>query len=261
MHPFYFGDGPIRLFGAYHSARGTVARPDAVVLCHPFGHEYIRAHRTLQTLATQLSDHGYHVLRFDYYGCGDSAGRAEDARVAQWISDIGTAIDELKDMSDAARVSLVGVRLGGTLAALVQAGRADVDTLVLWDPVLAGREYLEELTATEGKWLESRPLMQTPDRQAVPEELIGFPVSAALRQDLNEMDVARVGSWQARQVVEIVSAEAPEMPAPLHKGVAWSSIRVPVSCDWRQPASVHSALRAHEVVQAITAVFARGNES
>ena len=49
------------------------ARQSAIVLCQPLGHGYLRAHRAFRNLAVSLASQGFHVLRFDYYGCGDSA--------------------------------------------------------------------------------------------------------------------------------------------------------------------------------------------
>lgn len=148
MNPFFFGTRQRRLFGVYSPARASAAGSGtrAVLLCAPWGQEYLRAHRAMKQLATLLNQAGVHVLRFDWFGTGDSAGEMLDASVAGWQADIETAIDELKDTTDAARVGLVGLRLGGTLAASVAARRRkDVDSLVLWDPVVSGAEYVEEL--------------------------------------------------------------------------------------------------------------------
>ena len=67
-----------------------------MVLCYPWGSEYIHAHRALRQLATRLSMAGFHTLRFDYFGTGDSAGEMEDADLGVWEDDIETAIEELK---------------------------------------------------------------------------------------------------------------------------------------------------------------------
>jgi pimeloyl-ACP methyl ester carboxylesterase len=148
MNPFFFGTRQRRLFGVYSPGRASAsgAGTRAVLLCHPWGQEYLRAHRSIKQLATLLNQAGVHVMRFDYFGTGDSAGDMQDADLAGWQGDIETAIDELKDTTDAARVGLVGLRLGGTLAAGVAARRRkDVDSLVLWDPVVSGEAYLQEL--------------------------------------------------------------------------------------------------------------------
>jgi uncharacterized protein len=145
MLPFYFGTGRRRLFGAYDSARGGAATR-AAVLCYPWGEEYIHAHRAMRQLAIKLSSAGIHTLRFDYFGTGDSSGERVKANFPDCVADTETAIDELRDMTGARRVALVGLRFGGTLAAAVAVKRPeDVDALVLWDPVVSGAEQLETI--------------------------------------------------------------------------------------------------------------------
>ena len=151
MNPFYFGVGARALFGAYHppADRGG-PEGSGVVLCYPVGVEYMRAHRAFRQLTTLLTRAGSHVLRFDYFGTGDSAGDWAEASVEQWTSDVGSAIQELRDTTGIDQVTLVGLRLGGALAARAARGRGDVRRLVLWDPVVWGEEYLAELLRTPG---------------------------------------------------------------------------------------------------------------
>jgi uncharacterized protein len=158
--PLIFGRGPRRLFGVYDPAisrAGTGSRTSrAIVFCPPWGPEYYVTHGALRRLATNLSLAGHHVLRFDYFGVGDSAGESEDGDVDGWYSDIEMAVEELISMTRASRVCLLGMRLGATLAAKFAKNRKEVDSLVLWDPVFAGREYLDELEKEHTKWLRER---------------------------------------------------------------------------------------------------------
>ena len=73
MIPMYFGSSARKLFGIYEAPMtGSAAR--GVVICPPWGQEYLRAHRALRLLATRLCNAGFHVFRFDYSGTGDSVG-------------------------------------------------------------------------------------------------------------------------------------------------------------------------------------------
>jgi pimeloyl-ACP methyl ester carboxylesterase len=179
MNPFFFGSGSRRLFGIYTPARAPATPPRAAVLCSPWGQEYLRAHRTLRQLALQLARAGVDVLRFDYHGTGDSAGEPPDASLVEWHGDIGMAIDELRDITGVERVGLVGLRLGATLAARVAAERADdVDRLVLWDPVVAGAEYLDELRAAASRSAPGGGL-----------EVLGFVLTDAMARELRSVDL------------------------------------------------------------------------
>ena len=112
MNPFFFGSSEERLLGVHHPPRGRVPREVGVLLCYPLGQEYMRAHRAFRQLAMLLARRGFHVLRFDWFGTGDSAGAGEEGSIARWLEDARTAIDELKDTAGVTRVSLVGLRLG-----------------------------------------------------------------------------------------------------------------------------------------------------
>jgi len=83
METFYFGESPKQLYGAYHPPRDFNDRKVAVVLCYPIINEYLRAHRAFVRLATQLATEGFHVLRFDYFGCGDSYGDDDDGNLTE----------------------------------------------------------------------------------------------------------------------------------------------------------------------------------
>jgi len=136
MTPFYFGGGGRRLFGAYHPAAFGSEATRAAVLCHPSGGEYLNAHRTMLQLAAKLAAQGFHTLRFDYFGTGDSAGDAIEGDIAGWPADIEAAMDEIRDIAATTTVTLIGLRLGALAAARVAVqDPGKIDALVLWDPI------------------------------------------------------------------------------------------------------------------------------
>jgi pimeloyl-ACP methyl ester carboxylesterase len=146
MTPFFFGSRDRRLFGVYEAAAPGSLVKRAAVLCNPWGSEYIYAHRSLRQLAIRMSVAGFDTLRFDYFGTGDSAGDITGADLRGWEDDIELAIEETQDMAGVARVSLVGLRLGATLAVRVAARHArHVDAVVAWNPVMSGPDYLKSL--------------------------------------------------------------------------------------------------------------------
>jgi pimeloyl-ACP methyl ester carboxylesterase len=100
----------------------------------------------MRFLAGRLAASGLDVLRFDYFGAGDSGGETTDATLSGWRRDIATAMDELLDMSQAQSAALVGLRLGATLAAQTAPGLpSSIRQIVLWDPIRSGSDYFAEL--------------------------------------------------------------------------------------------------------------------
>jgi pimeloyl-ACP methyl ester carboxylesterase len=259
VHPFFFGIPGSARFAVYHPAREG-AQSGAVVLCYPIGHEYLRAHRAYRNLALSLSRSGIPVLRFDYLGSGDSAGSSDQIGVEQWNGDVDAAIDEVKRLTAAATISLVGLRFGGTLAALAAARRNDVDTLLLWDPVLSGSGYLEELQAVQRSWLLDRLGREANRILADCPELIGMPVGGELLDAVGRIDLrAPELRWSARRLVIVSStarADCQQWQQELtSRGTQASYRHVPSAGDWVNPDSVHQLLLPHEVLKEIVTVM------
>ena len=116
--PFFFPNDPYNLFGILHEPE-VEPNGEGFVFCHPFGEEKLWSHRVFVNFARKLAQIGYTVLRFDYMGHGDSDGNFSDATIETRISDIVAAVCWLKDNnSNVNSVSLLGLRLGATLASL-----------------------------------------------------------------------------------------------------------------------------------------------
>ena len=113
---FYFGPPGQSILGTYHFPGPQMTREVAVVLVPPWGEEYYRSHRAYRHLAALLAGAGFPTLRFDFFGCGDSEGEGEHARLHQWIADISRAIKTVRKKCGLAKICLIGYRLGATLA-------------------------------------------------------------------------------------------------------------------------------------------------
>ena len=177
-----------------------------MVLCHPLGSEYIRCHRTYRQLAFGLCNAGFHVLRFDLRGCGDSSGDEEQGGVCQWIDDISMAVREMGARCGSSAVCLVGLRFGGTLALLAAMEQGHIDRLVLWDPIVSGKAYLEELISLHRKMLSGLNLELDPHQR--PKELLGFSFSDTMLMDLESLNLHSIRGNPADDILLIESVEA-----------------------------------------------------
>lgn len=145
MSGFFFGPPQRQLFGYFHD--GGYAADRAALLCPPWGIEYENSHRAMRMLAQRLADAGHHVLRFDYSGTGDSWGETTAADLDRWQEDVALAIRELQTRSGCTEVCLVGLRLGAHVAATAVGRRAPVSSVVLWDPVVDGMAWTDEVAS------------------------------------------------------------------------------------------------------------------
>jgi len=181
MNPFYLGTSSRRVFAIHEPPLRPSPRLRSAVLCYPWGSEYVYAHRSLRLLAQRLAAAGIHTLRFDYYGTGDSDGDMSQADLGGWEADTEAAIEGLQDMIGCAQVTLIGMRLGGAVAARVAMRlRRKVDAVVLWDPVVSGEEYIQTLERL------GRPSM---DGDAGKIEVLGYPLTASMRSAIRRIDL------------------------------------------------------------------------
>ena len=112
-------------------------------MCAPFAEEKLIAHRTLVNLSRQCAQQGICCMRFDEMGHGDSEGAFEEATIETRLSDIHESVAFLRTQTDVGDVCLLGVRLGGSLAAMACAD-CGVDTVITIEPVIDGRAYMEQ---------------------------------------------------------------------------------------------------------------------
>jgi exosortase A-associated hydrolase 2 len=145
--PFFFGSAEQRLFGVIHEPVGPTFKTP-YVFCHPFGEEKLWAHRVFVAYSRRLAAEGYLVLRFDYRGNGDSEGDFSDTSLAMALSDVRDAIAYVRARTGEPAVNLLGLRLGATIASLVAETDGSVDELILWEPVVDGARYMQELLRT-----------------------------------------------------------------------------------------------------------------
>lgn len=227
--PQRFGPASHRLYGTYHPAAGRGRGGLAAVICNPWGAEALRAHRSLRVLAETLARSRYHVMRFDYFGTGDSDGGLTDGSVERWVADIGVAAAELRALSGTSRVVLIGLRLGGSLAALAAQRDPSVGGLVLWDPVCSGSAWLEDLLGPAAVSAEDA-------------EADGLPLAAPLRAEIGALTAAGLAPGTHdpqppgfRRVLGLTTTPAPGQ-AELRRRLAsaaphftWEAVEAPVA--------------------------------
>jgi len=201
-----FGPAECRMFGMHHPPpAGTPARNMGVVLCPPLGWEMIASFRSHRALADLLSARGFHVLRFDYPGTGDSSGDEMDpGRVRAWVEGIGHAVEELKRRSSIAEVALIGVRVGAMLAALYS---SDPDlpapaAIALWSPFLTGRSLLREVRAYQALNEQKNVGLITTEGDTA-----GFVLTPETRQALGEVDLLQRRGYRGRAALVLARDE------------------------------------------------------
>lgn len=205
MKALFFGESSRQLYGVYHAPRAGSARDAGVVLCYPGAQEYNMAHWAFRKLAGMLAREGFHVLRFDYRGTGDSAGATGEGNSALWVEDLRLAVTELRDMAGIRPISVLGMRLGASLAVRACSEGLSVRDLVLWEPAVSGREYLADLEAMDRR--RNLLLLHPRAEGTSSEELSGFPLSPALRAEIESIDLRKTERVAAKRVLIFGTSE------------------------------------------------------
>jgi pimeloyl-ACP methyl ester carboxylesterase len=211
MTPVVFGG----CFGWFHPGPSGAASGTAVLLCAGASEDFCNGYRPFRLLADRLAAAGYPALRFDHPGTGDSAEPRLTNLWAAWQENLAAAADWLLAQTGAERLVLIGLRIGGTLAAMAAARRDDVAGLVLIEPCLTGRAYVSQLTTEarlrgapqRGDGIEVGELVFTPDciEQMRAADLASLALPAALpvaifTRATAEKINARLASWRERDI-------------------------------------------------------------
>lgn len=181
----FFGAAGKKKFGYFYP--GAASAGFAVLVCPPFGQEYMRSHWLIRNLSTLLNEGGVPVLRFDYFGHGDSMGLTEEVRLKDLCDSIVEAAQELKARSGASAIKLVAFRASSLFVDRV-AGRLGVGTgIVFVDPVVSGLDYVNCLRQVQRERWAAYPFKKSWISTARHQELLGSLYSRDLIDELESL--------------------------------------------------------------------------
>jgi pimeloyl-ACP methyl ester carboxylesterase len=169
----------------------TDAAASGVVIAAPFGEEKRSSARMEVRLARQLAALGMPAATFDFSGTGDSQDCPEGPLWRDWVEEMVAVGKELRQQAQVSRISLVGLRAGGLVAA-VAAMRLDTKelaSLVLAEPFLSGAEMLAELERREKLKGAVTGVEAGASSDAGMREFGGQPMSEEMREALPQVEL------------------------------------------------------------------------
>ena len=176
----------------------------------PFGWEAMCSHRARRTWAQQLAAAGMPALRLEFPGSGNSSGSPLDpGQLASWVATIHAATAWLRGSAGCQQVAVIGIGIGGLVAASALAEGAAIDDLVLWNVPATGRALLRELKAFSR--FESAPipvamLAGDPPLEAGSLAVGGYTLSPATVSDIGTLDIAALAPQIPAQTRVLVLA-------------------------------------------------------
>lgn len=251
--PLFFGGRNEPLYGVHHKPDPAVDRSHGVLFLPPLGQDYKRCHKPLQKLARDLAQAGFHVLRFDYAGSGDSADLAAWS-LDSWREDGIDALSQLQSMSGARDLSAFGIRLGASVAVQLDVPLAN---LILWDPIGDGPAYLEEIEKLNRDLLYKFRHSFRSGRHVVvpPGQMVGHVFPDSMRDSLRDYALEAPGANRARRALWIDAEATPATAGYEHfqdqLAGAERYCQVEVGCHWRSLAEISNVIMGQPVARQV----------
>lgn len=150
VQPISFQNEGQTLFGMMHIPEPETEKPfPAVLFLHGFQAQRVEAHRIFVKMARLLEEEGIASFRFDFRGCGESDGKMEEVTIKSQLEDALAAFSFLTSQHhiDHKKIAVLGMSLGGGIAALLASKEERISSLTLWSPVA---DLMECLTIKMG---------------------------------------------------------------------------------------------------------------
>lgn len=203
---FFFNNN--QLYARLDKPDQNQAIQGAVLLCNPLYIESNNIHWGYRRLATLLSAAGFYVLRFDYYGTGNSLGDDEEGNVTRWSKDVSAAASELLLQSGQSSLSIVGFRYGATLGSLLN--EQALNTFVLWDPIVDSLDHVKSLERKYYTSVFEINEYATHKRVAKENELSGYIFPDKARRSIIDAELQLDKLMQKCKTVALVTNEKKE---------------------------------------------------
>jgi dipeptidyl aminopeptidase/acylaminoacyl peptidase len=141
-----------QMVGQLHRPGAGAGPHPAVLFLHGYTGNKQEPHRLFVQTARRLAANGVVALRFDFRGSGDSEGEFVETTLSGQCSDARAALAWLRERPevDASRVGLVGMSLGGLIAAYLLGEDPALRAAVLWNPVGDGAATVQRKASAPG---------------------------------------------------------------------------------------------------------------
>lgn len=200
----------------------------SVLYLPPFAEEMNRCRSTAAAMARALAAQGWQVLLLDPLGTGESDGEVTDGDWDLWCADAAAAAQWLASQTGHAPM-LWGMRTGALMAAELAARHGAGAQLLLWQPVLDGKLFLNQyLRLRIASQMVRDGDRETTDSirhqlsQGMAVEIAGYPLTGRLADAMADR---RLADWTAalagRQIfwVEVVAKADQPLALPSRKTI------------------------------------------
>ena len=222
--------GPESIFSVAHL-------PDAdpraeLLVCSPILGEALVTSRREVNLGRMAAGRGIAVQRFHYRGTGHSTGSETKITFEDMVDDGLAALEALEARVGSRPAIFLGIRWGALVAAEC-ARRASGDSLVVWDPVMDPKAFLQEaIRARVMRRMKKRQGRRTSMNEEVAEleargwlDILGYRLPASLIESTGDRSLdAILSDWKGRVAIVGFDARGGRRAAGLKPGRSLDSV-------------------------------------
>ncbi len=220
LRPILLEGGLGALVGFYHPPEpGVVVKGDVLVV--PAFAEEMNRCRSMVTLQAQaFAALGMGTLVVDMGGTGDSLGEFDQADWTGWRADLQLGIAWLRQHGNGCN-TLLGIRLGALMAAELALEDDQIQQLLLWVPVVAGKPYWTQflrirIAAEMGLvgGIKSTDALRQQSARGQVVETSGYLVGPTLALQLDTLEMPDGERLRGRKVAWFEVASHADSPLP-----------------------------------------------
>ncbi|MBA0882477.1 alpha/beta hydrolase family protein [Flavobacterium undicola] len=165
----------------------------AFLFVNPLFDEKKRSQKFQADTARALTNKGYTVIRFDYYGTGDSYGDFEEFTINSCLESCKAIMNFIHIEIGITNVSILGIRFGASLALKIASEYKELETVFLIDPITSGKRYLMELRLRRKAFFMLNKMKNVGEKVIINgeefEDHQGYLIRATLTEELMNLDV------------------------------------------------------------------------
>jgi len=133
------------LFYNLHYSTASKNNTKAIILIGPIGPEYMHCHRSIKCLANNLAEKGFHTLRFDPIGMGNStADLKSELTHEKWPTSLSILKSFLIDELNIDDVIFIALRSGSLILSKYMETTI-VNYPVFWFPYINGKRFVRDI--------------------------------------------------------------------------------------------------------------------
>jgi pimeloyl-ACP methyl ester carboxylesterase len=185
--------GDEAIHAVIHTPQAGRWRRTAVLMLPMFGLEDECSYRSRRVWARTLCEAGFPTVRIDLPGTEDSVGPTlAGDRARSWLETVRATSRWLRRAAAVDRLAVLGVGLGGLLAAQAASSEAAIDETILWAVPSRGRAYMRELRMLAAAVLKTTDPAAKLDRADGASSFGGHLMSAETVASLNALDLTEL---------------------------------------------------------------------